>query len=54
VQKIKTPDETVDVDFVAQLDADPIELKAPEAVLADDLTGGRVRGVKPRRRSAQR
>src|SRR2546428_2994993 len=35
VRKIGAPDEAIHVHFVAQLDPDPIELKAPEAMLAD-------------------
>ena len=34
VRKIRAPDEMVDVDLVTQLDADAIELKPPQAMLA--------------------
>src|SRR5512132_2428321 len=37
MRKIRAPDETIDVDLVAQLNTDPIELKAPQAMLANVL-----------------
>ena len=38
VGKIRAPDKTIDVDLVAQLDANPVELKPPKAMLADVLS----------------
>src|SRR4029077_4032002 len=37
VGEIRAPDKTIDIDLVAQLDANPIELKPPKAMLADVL-----------------
>src|SRR4030095_4417096 len=37
VGKIRAPDETIDIDLVAQLNADSIELKSPQTMLADVL-----------------
>jgi hypothetical protein len=35
VRKIRAPHQSIDVDLVAQLDADPVELKPPVALFAD-------------------
>src|SRR6266508_3941096 len=37
--KVGAPHQPVDVDLVAQLDTDPVKLKAPQAVLANVFTG---------------
>src|SRR5262245_32943131 len=37
MRKIRAPDETIDIDLVAQLNADSIELKSPQAMRADVL-----------------
>src|SRR5712692_8148598 len=40
VRKIGAPDKTIDINLVAQLDANPIELKTPQTVLADVFARG--------------
>src|SRR5262245_19540482 len=37
MRKVRAPDQAIDIDLVAQLDPDPIELKSPKAMLADVL-----------------
>src|SRR5262244_4286484 len=35
MRKVRAPDQAIDIDLVAQLDPDPVELKSPKAMLTD-------------------
>ena len=45
--KIGAPHEAIDIDLVAQLDADAIELKAPVEIFANEFTGRTAERLQP-------
>src|SRR5215510_7598994 len=52
MRKVRTPDQVVDVDFVPQLDSDPIKLESPQAMRSNVLarrTRERLEAEKPLR-----
>src|SRR5262245_4246101 len=47
VWKIRAPDQSIDIDLVAQLDPDPIELESPKTMLTDVLARRTLQRLEP-------